>query len=135
VQTIRLFLEAHGVNEEMRYERRNQTISNKLKYFDYEQIYQLWQEHNSYSDIIKQLGCSRDTIRRALESKGITEEQRRENGKHISAQNSSCSKLINQYDLNNNYIQTFKSIAEANRALGKAPSSSNIIQVCKGKRK
>ncbi len=135
MQTIRLFLEAHGVNEEMRYERRNQIISNKSKYFDNEQIYQLWQEHNSYPEIIKQLGCSRDTIRRALEQKGITEEQRRENGKLMSADNKTCQKPVNQYDLNNNYIQTFKSIAAANIALGKISNSSNIVQVCKGKRK
>lgn len=35
----------------------------------------------------------------------------------------------------NNYIQTYNSIADANRALGKASNASNIVQVCKGKRK
>jgi len=50
------------------------------------------------------------------------------------------SKIINQYDLKNNFIQSFPSAMEAARALGKITSTSNgasshITDVCRGKQK
>ena len=53
----------------------------------------------------------------------------------MAKKNKTDSKPVHQYDLNNNYIQTFQSIAEANRVLGKASNVSNIVAVCKGNRK
>ena len=50
------------------------------------------------------------------------------------------SKIINQYDLKDNFIQSFPSAMEAARALGKITSTSNgasshITDVCRGKQK
>ena len=50
------------------------------------------------------------------------------------------SKIINQYDLKDNFIQSFSSAMEAARALGKITSTSNgasshITDVCRGKQK
>ena len=49
-------------------------------------------------------------------------------------------KVVNQYDLNNNFIQSFPSIKAAAESLGKITqtskgASSHISDVCKGKRK
>lgn len=41
-----------------------------------------------------------------------------------------CSKQVNQYDLQGNYIQTFESAAEAGRSLGKR--HGHIAEVCRG---
>lgn len=45
----------------------------------------------------------------------------------------SKSKQVNQYDLNGNYIKTWKSVKEIERQLGY--SQGNITQCCNGKRK
>ena len=49
-------------------------------------------------------------------------------------------KIINQYDKQGNYIQSFPSVKAAAEALGKITSTSNgatshISDVCRGKRK
>lgn len=48
----------------------------------------------------------------------------------IKAIKKSCSKQVNQYDLQGNYIQTFESTAEAGRSLGKG--HGHIAEVCRG---
>lgn len=50
------------------------------------------------------------------------------------------SKMINQYDKQGNFIQTFSSAMEAARAVGKITSTSNgasshITDCCRGKQK
>lgn len=48
----------------------------------------------------------------------------------------SFNKTIEQYSLDNKYIQTFKSIKDAAKAIGKNPENcGHISSVCKGKRK
>lgn len=49
-------------------------------------------------------------------------------------------KIVNQYDLNGNFIQSFPSVKAAAESLGKVTSTSNgatshISDVCRGKRK
>lgn len=103
--------------------------------YDDEQIYQLWKDNKSYAEIMAILNCSKDTIGRALKRRNVSKEERIERGITLSKKNRTNCKPVNQYDLNNNYIQTFKSITDANRALGKAPHDSHICAVCKGNRK
>ena len=45
------------------------------------------------------------------------------------------SRIIEQYDLRNNFIREFNSICEAERTLNKIGANSNIIACCKGKLK
>lgn len=135
VETIRLYLDEHGITHQDRIQRLREFNSKNLRKFDRQQIYNLWQENKSYAEIMNLLNCSRDTIRRALEEYQVNGLERAENGKLMAKKNKTDSKPVHQYDLNNNYIQTFQSIAEANRALGKASNASNIIAVCKGNRK
>jgi hypothetical protein len=52
------------------------------------------------------------------------------NSKFYSTQ----SKKINQYDLNGNYMTTYNSISEAQKAMG-SPKGRNICLVCMGRRK
>jgi len=81
------------------------------------------------------LNCSRDTIRKALERYNVSLEERHEHGNLNAIKNKTDKKAVNQYDLDGNFICTYDSIAEANRALGKASNASNIVAVCKGNRK
>lgn len=134
-QTIRLYLDAHGISAEDRKIRGVQSMSKNSIIYDYEEIYQLWKDNKSYADIAAILNCSKDTVRSALERKNISKEERIERGITLSKKNRTNCKPVNQYDLNNNYIQTFKSITEANKALGKPAKDSNIGAVCKGDRK
>ena len=59
--------------------------------------------------------------------------------KNIEIVNKIGKRKINQYDLNNNYIFTYNSSADAARAVAPDKNinsvSSCILQVCKGKRK
>lgn len=135
MQTIRLYLDANGVTEEDRLKRRDIINSQKNKQFDDNIIYNLWQKDKSYSEIMSLLNCSRSTIQRALERCNVNLNDRYEKGKLNAIKNKIDKRPVSQYDLDNNYIQTYNSIADANRALGKASNASNIVQVCKGKRK
>lgn len=42
-------------------------------------------------------------------------------------------RMVKQYDLNGNYLATYKNAAEAARAIGHPRSNSSIIKACKGK--
>lgn len=133
MQTIRLYLDAHGITENERLQRRNDNIGQRT--FDYDTIYALWNDNYAYKEIMDLLHCSRDTIRRALEDHNVPLEERQTRGNLNAIKNKTDKKAINQYDLEGNFIQTYDSIADANRTLGKAPNASNITQVCKGQRK
>lgn len=135
--TVAKALEAANISIEERTARIPQSISHSNRQFDYEAIYNAWLINSDYDIIEKQFNCSEDSIRRALKEYGISEEERRKSGQKKLANISTSynRKKVNQYDLNNNYIQTFNSIAEANLSLGKEKNASNIGSVCNGKRK
>lgn len=135
--TVAKILNSYGIDVASRMQRIANSISQSTRQYDYASIYLAWKNNSNYSDLMKQFNCSEDTIRRALKENGISEQERRIIG-HIHLNNNPNGynrKQINQYDLNDNYIQTFNSIAEANLSLGKQPNASNIVSVCKGRRK
>ena len=41
--------------------------------------------------------------------------------------------MVNQYDLKNNYLNTFNSITDATNSIGKAKTTTNICAMLKGK--
>ena len=75
-----------------------------------------------------------DTVRKVLEINNIDRIDSNTIIRTISG------KIINQYDLEGNYIQSFVSARNAAETLGKITSTSNgasshITDVCRGKRK
>lgn len=96
--------------------------------YDYEEVYNLYQEGKTITEIIQIVGCADVTVQRALNKYKIDGKDRikRSAGKyHI--------KKIAQYDKQHNLIQVFDSIADAERQTN--VSHSNIIANCKGRRK
>lgn len=97
------------------------------KYIDYDLVIATYKEVKSAIDTAKCLHINEETVRKILKSNHI---------KLYSSQEVNLQKfgnIINQYDMNMNFIQSFPSAREAARALNKA-GVSHITDVCKGKR-
>lgn len=107
-------------------------LSNALTKYDKEDIYILFNSGFTYEEIRYQIGCSNDTIHRALSYYGIS---KTEILSRCNTAKQHCAIRVAQYSLNNEYIQTFSSITDALSAVGASIKSGNITQVCKGKRK
>lgn len=97
------------------------------RYIDHDLVIATYQEMKSAVDTAKKLGICEETVRTIIKSNQI---------KSYSAQEVMTQKfgnLVNQYDMNMNFIQSFPSLRAAARALGKA-GVSHISDACKGKR-
>ena len=104
------------------------------KYIDYDLVVATYKEIPVMRSVAKQLGISEDSVSRILQIR----KEKTLNASQASA--ISTGKIVNQYDLQNNFIQSFSSAKAAAEALGKITSSSNgasshISDVCRGKRK
>lgn len=71
---------------------------------------------------------TREKISNANKGRILTKEQ-----KLNISKNSTCKKRVNQYDLENNFIKQYESLAEAEKETG--IFSQNIGKVCKGQQK
>lgn len=95
-----------------------------------------WNQGLINIEIAKKMKCDRSVVDRTLNENNVSSEERKQRYKeYIQRSPTACNKKqIVQLTLDNEYIQTFSSIAEANRYLGKSPKASNIGQVCRGNR-
>lgn len=107
-------------------------LSNALTRYDKENIYTLFKNGFTYEEIRDQIGCSNDTIRRALSYYDIS---KTEVLSRCNTAKQYCAVRVAQYSLDDEYVQTFNSITDALNAVGASVKSGNITQVCKGKRK
>ena len=103
-------------------------------YIDYDLVVATYKEIPVQTEVAKRLNISTDTVATALKAKNVETVSREEEVKIATG------KIINQYDLKGNYIQSFPSARAAAVALGKTTATSNgasshITDVCKGKRK
>jgi len=89
---------------------------------DFDKIYQLHLLGKSITDICNDMGCSRHWVYRVLKEQGKNVRQ----GK---------IKQIEQYDLEDNYIATYESVAKAAEAVGANRRSNHIGCAALGKRK
>ena len=107
----------------------NATIGGDGKpYLDYDLIIATYNELQSIRDTALKIGCNETTVSRILKSNHIQK---------LSSQEVNIKKfgkIVNQYDLNNNFIQSFPSVNAAANSLNKK-GVSHITEVCKGKRK
>lgn len=130
-------LDAYNVSEEERKEHLVKVQSKSQRKFDRENIFKMWNDGMTSKEIQEKLKCSRDVVRRTLDEYNVSQEQRikRSHEELAKSSNGNNKKKVDQYDLNNNFIQTFNSIKDANLFIGSPPNSGNISQVCRGKKK
>lgn len=101
-------------------------------YIDYDLVLETYKQLQNIQKVSKQLKISEDSVHNILKIKQqqiLTSQEVNKNQNGI---------MINQYDLEGNYIQTFSCLGDAKKDLGKDGSNgvkSHISDVCKGKRK
>ena len=105
-----------------------------VRYLDYDIIIATYLQLQNVQETAKRCGVSADHIYNILHAKNIKVKSSGE----VAADK--LSQVINQYDLDGNFIKSFPSIAQAARDLGKVTLTSrgainHISEVCKGKRK
>jgi group I intron endonuclease len=119
----------------------NATLGGDGKFlFDYSKILHLIREQKTYKEICDIIGCSEDTVRAV--SKLYNEKVKYEENNLMQKMKSS-KKIVEQYTLDNKYIQTFESTNEAakwlidNKYTGMTANSirSKISEVARGIRK
>ena len=92
-----------------------------------ETILKLWNLGYGLREIKREFGGSRDVIKKQLLRQGVTEEEIWQRGL------AKRGRPVEQYTLNDEYITTYITAAEAARALGH-PNGGNISNVAKGQR-
>lgn len=113
----------------------NATVGGDGKpYIDYDLVAATYKELKIQKAVAKKLNISNDTVSRVLKIKNIPSLNQSE------AVRLSVGKIVNQYDLQGNYLNSFPSTRAAAESLNKVTSKSNgacshIADVCKGKRK
>ena len=104
------------------------------RYLDYDLIVSTFQKVQNVTETAKTIGIDVGTVSKVLHSYNIYIPSCSEvNQKKLG-------KIVEQYDLNGNYIRSFPSTKTAAESLGKVTSTSkgatsHISDVCKGKRK
>ena len=100
------------------------------KYLDYDLIIETYRQLKSIKETAKKLNINETSIHNIL----IEKKEYIYTSQEVNKDK--FGKMINQYDLDNNYIQTFASLKEALISLDKVNGSkSHISDVCRGKRK
>ena len=97
------------------------------KYLDYDLVIATYQKLKSTKDTAKQLKICEESVRNILKNNNIP----RYSSKEVNRRK--YGNIVNQYDLNMNYIQSFPSIISAAKSLNKN-GVSHISDVCKGRR-
>ena len=107
------------------------------KYIDYDLVVSTYKRLGSQNDTAKELGICDDSVRSILRARGI------ESKTHAEVAKEKFGKLVSMYSLNDEYIRTFSSLADAaqymidNNLTGCKHSTirTHISEVCRGKRK
>lgn len=97
------------------------------KYLDYDLVIATYQELKSTKDTAKRLKICEESVRNILKNNNIP----RYSSKEVNRRK--YGHIVNQYDLNMNYIQSFPSIISAAKSLNKN-GVSHISDACKGRR-
>ena len=104
------------------------------RYLDYDLIIETYKQVKNQNEVARMLDISSDSVHNVLVSNNVAIIPNTEvNAKLLG-------KIINQYDKQGNFIQSFASAKAAADALGKTTATSkgatsHIADVCKGKRK
>lgn len=111
------------------YDGYNMTLGGSShRIYNSEYIYKLWEKGFSKSEIMKITGISQHQFWELMKNQPTYSKE-----ESLKRSNKAIQKSIDQYDLENNYIQTFPSIQEAARQT--KSEATNIVKVLKGKMK
>lgn len=104
------------------------------RYIDYDLVIAMYLELQNQNEVARRMGISSDTVHTILKSNNVEVLKNSEVSARVTG------KIINQYSLDGEYIQSFPSAKAAAESLGKISSTSNgasshISDVCRGKRK
>lgn len=104
------------------------------RYIDYDLVIATYKEIQNQAEVARLLGIDVSSVRSILHSNNI------ESVPSGLASAIATGKIVNQYDLQGNYIQSFASAKAAAESLNKITATSNgasshITDVCRGKRK
>lgn len=103
----------------------NATLGGEGKcHYNYDEILLLFQQGKSNKEIVKELGCCIGTVVDALKTFGIKSTIDKEKSVEKS------SKIVSQYDIESNFIQSFPSCAAAARYLIEERQLN--LSMCKG---
>lgn len=99
-------------------------------YLDYDLIIETYKQVQNCNEVARIVSCHADSVKDILKSAGIPLVSSQEiNKKRLS-------KAVNQYDLKTHeFIATYSSLMDAERALEKPEGRAHIAEVCNGKRK
>lgn len=98
-------------------------------YIDYDIVIETYKQLGQIKKVAENMNIDPGTIRRILNISNIKITTSQE----IALE--TTGKVVNMYDLQGNYIRTFKGLKEAGRFLGDIQKYIHIGEVCKGKRK
>ena len=103
-------------------------------YLDYDLVIATYQEVQNVSETARRIGIDISTVSKVLNSNHISIVPSSEVSQRVTGN------IVNQYNLQGNFIQSFPSAKAAAISLGKITStsrgaSSHISDVCRGKRK
>lgn len=96
-------------------------------YLNYEEVVNLYRETHNIAEVSRKIGCSKDSVSNILKARDIYIVP---NGEVTRKK---LSKKVVQYDKNGNYIKTFSSYTEAEKAMGN--TQRHICDCANGKRK
>lgn len=99
-----------------------------VRLYDYEKIYELWNQGLSMAEIEDIMGCYYKTVRTALDSYGVTQKETTIRGKQYNGQ--IRKKKILQYSLKGELIATYDDLAAMSKATGY--SQDYIRKACNG---
>ena len=103
-------------------------------YIDYDLVIAMYLELQNQNEVARRMGISSDTVSIVLKNNNI------ERLKSPEVAALATGKVVNQYSLEGEYLQSFPSAKAAAESLGKISPTSNgasshISDVCRGKRK
>lgn len=98
------------------------------RYLDYDLILATFKELQNCEEVAKKLNCCVDSVKRIIKLQNVFPNSSK-------AVQLKYGVPVNQYDLNDNFIQTFPSYSEAAKAIGKNATYGNISRAARGKRK
>ena len=104
------------------------------KYIDYDLVIAIYKELRNMKQVANKLNISIDSVRNILKIKGVNTLSAKQVNQKLHG------KIVNQYDLDDKFIQSFPSAKSAAESLNKVTATSkgatsHITDVCKGKRK